>query len=86
MELRAPLVRALAARLDLPSLVEHSPERLHLLLDHLCGGLTANERISMTESVPEIVYFVGLLADERCGAGVRFSLLQSFAEYLFLRR
>jgi hypothetical protein len=34
---------------------------------------------AVNESVPEIVYFVGLLADERCGTGGRFSLVQSFA-------
>jgi hypothetical protein len=36
------------------SLLKHSPERLQLLLDHLCRRLTANERIGMTELVPLI--------------------------------
>jgi len=34
------------------SLVKHGPEGLHLLLDHLCRGFTANERIGMAEAVP----------------------------------
>ena len=64
------------------SLLKHSPERLHLVLDHLCGGFTANERIGATEPVPEVVYLMGLLADEFCRAWLGFSLLHTFAEYL----
>ena len=62
------------------SLLKHSPERLHLLLDHLCGRLTANERIGATEPVPEVVYLTGLLADEFSRAWVGFSLLHTFTE------
>jgi hypothetical protein len=36
-------------------------------LDHFCGRFTANQRIGMTESIPEGVYLLSLLADERCG-------------------
>jgi hypothetical protein len=35
--------------------LKHHRERLHLLSDHRSGGLTANERIGATESVPEVV-------------------------------
>jgi hypothetical protein len=41
------------------------------------GGLTANERIRPTESVPQIVYLMNLLTDERCGAGIIPSLAQT---------
>ena len=59
-----------ASELRTSSLVKHSPENLHLLLDHICGGVTANEHRGMAKSIPEIVYLLrfmyllGLLADE----------------------
>jgi hypothetical protein len=37
------------------SLVKHSPELFHLVLDHLCGRLLANERVGATETIPEVV-------------------------------
>jgi hypothetical protein len=58
------------------ALLKHSPERLHLI-EHLCGGPTANESIGMTESVPEIVNFLSLLTDECCGTRRRLSVLDS---------
>jgi hypothetical protein len=64
------------------SLVKHSSKGLHLLLDHLLRRLTANERIGMAESIPEIVYLLGSLADERRGTGRRVSVLDTFAEFL----
>ena len=44
-----------------------SMARLRLLLDLSVGDLLANQRIGMTESIPEGVYLLSLLADERCG-------------------
>ena len=79
-------MKGLAAHLELLSLVKHSPELFYLILYHLCGGLLPNERIGATETISEVVNLSSLLADERCGAGVGFSLLQSLAENLFLRR
>jgi hypothetical protein len=75
---------ALAGLLGLRTLalVKHSAKQLDFDLHHLCWGLVANERIGSTESIPEIVYLLGLLADEVCGARVGFSLLKSFAEHL----
>ena len=37
------------------SLVKHSPELFHLVLDHLCGRLLPNERVGATETIPEVV-------------------------------
>ena len=79
-------LKGLAAHLELLSLVKHSPELFNLILYHLCGRLLPNERIGATETIPEVVNLTSLLADERCGAGVGFSLLQSFATYLLLGR
>jgi hypothetical protein len=67
-------LKGLAAHLELLSLVKHSPELFYLILYHLCGRLLPNERIGATETIPEVVNLTSLLADERCGAGVGFSL------------
>ena len=50
------------------------------------GELTANERIGATKSLPEVVYLMGLFADECCCAWLGFSLLHTFTECLLLRR
>ena len=42
--------------------------------------------IGATESVPEVVYLMGLLADECCGARRGLALLHTFAKLLLLRR
>jgi hypothetical protein len=44
----------------------------------ICWGLIANERIRATESIPEIVYLLGL-ADERC-SGTACTVLPPLAK------
>ena len=55
------------------SLVKHSPENLHLLSDHICGEVTANERRGMAKSIPEI----SISSDHLSHSRARRSLLLS---------
>jgi len=55
------------------SLLEHSPERLHLLLDHLRAGLTVNEGIGMAQPVPQLVYLPACWRMRAAVEGMSFS-------------
>jgi hypothetical protein len=68
------------------SLVKHSPELFHLVLDHLCGRLLPNERVGATETIPEVVNLTSLLANERCGGRRAFAHLQTLAKRLLFGR
>jgi hypothetical protein len=79
-------LKGLAAHLELLSLVKHSPELFHLLLDHLWGRLLANERVGATETIPEVVNLTSLLPDESCGGRRAFALPQTLAKRLLFGR
>jgi hypothetical protein len=68
------------------SLIKHSLELFHLLLDHRGWGLVTNERVGATEPIPEVVDLVALLADERGGGRRAFALLQTIAKHLLFGR